>query len=119
MKSKNIKVAHVLEGGIIIINYGFRENVSTDNSKIRLGDILEIYEGGFEVIDPDTKESLGVYENIKSTIEVIDMKDRFSICKIVDLESSIQKMYLSPMHKKLHSNDVSDIHVGDKVRRKF
>ncbi|NVO28268.1 hypothetical protein HJ526_12605 [Donghicola sp. C2-DW-16] len=69
MSSAIGKVADRLNTTTVVINAGKDKDVA-------VGDILVIYDEGREIIDPDTKESLGNLENFIGRGKVIHVQDR-------------------------------------------
>ncbi|MGI8650821.1 MAG: hypothetical protein ACR2KW_10665 [Rubrobacter sp.] len=70
------KVAKILQSNEIVINRGRLD-------RVRPGMTFEIFsEGGEEVWDPDTGETLGTVEEIKAHAEVTEVKDRLSVAKL-------------------------------------
>lgn len=59
---------------------------------IKIGDIMEVLTTGEELIDPVTGLSLGIEEGQKiGTIEVIDVKERYSVAKITSSTASFKR----------------------------
>ncbi|WP_119067501.1 hypothetical protein [Rubrobacter indicoceani] len=70
------KVAKILQNSEIVINRGRLDSV-------RPGMTFEVFsEGGEEVWDPDTGETLGTVEEIKAHAEVTEVKDRLAVAKL-------------------------------------
>jgi hypothetical protein len=70
------KVAKVLNNNEIVINRGRIDSV-------RHGMVFEVFtEGGEEVWDPDTGETLGTVEDVKAKAEVTEVKDRLAIARL-------------------------------------
>lgn len=76
------KVAKILQSNEIVINRGRLD-------RVRPGMTFEIFsEGGEEVWDPDTGETLGTVEEIKAHAEVTEVKDRLAVAKLRMSESN-------------------------------
>jgi hypothetical protein len=76
------KVAKVLSNNEIVINRGRIDSV-------RQGMMFEIFtEGGEEVWDPDTGETLGTVEDVKAKAQVTEVKDRLAIARLQPSEGS-------------------------------
>lgn len=76
----------------VIINAG--ENCEF----IEEGDVLEIYEPGYEIIDPETEEILGTYDYIKDEVMVDRVYEKFSVCrKIKTTKKSNFSFAISPL----------------------
>lgn len=73
-KNQTFKVAKIVNDYTIIITGGKEEGVQV-NEKFNI-----IQKGEFEVVDPDTRESLGSYTLTKGTIYAKLVYDHFSIC---------------------------------------
>ncbi|MBA2375166.1 MAG: hypothetical protein M3494_03365 [Actinomycetota bacterium] len=70
------KVAKILGNNEIVINRGRIDSV-------RHGMVFEVFtEGGEEVWDPDTGETLGTVEDVKAKAEVTEVKDRLAIARL-------------------------------------
>ncbi|WZL82643.1 hypothetical protein QBE53_05905 [Vallitaleaceae bacterium 9-2] len=84
------RVIEILDTTSIIINYGKKDGANK-NDKIR---IVEI---GEEIIDPETKESLGTLDSIKAELTIDTVYDNFSVCK--DISTFTYNALLSPMNQ--------------------
>jgi hypothetical protein len=95
------KVAKILNRGEIVVNRG-RQN------GVKAGMVFEVFAPeGEEVWDPDTGETLGTVEDVKARAEVTEVKDRFSVARLVEapgaspfgdvnigeMQESIQRMF--------------------------
>lgn len=120
----------------VIINYGKEDDNQyhlIENVGISVGDKIKVIQPGKEIIDPKTEELLGYYDLTKAELEIVEIFDRFSVCKNVQREnvSTVGRM-LSPMfaekteisHESLQvsENEIfgtdkldKEIHVGDPV----
>lgn len=65
-----IRVAAVKEGGMLILNQG--------GKRLAEGDVLEVYQPGSDVIDPETGKSLGTEVTMMVTVKVTKVMPRFS-----------------------------------------
>ena len=72
--NKQYKVIEILNSKELLINYG-SENGANDGQQIR------IIKKGEDVIDPDTKESLGTLDIIKGDLKIYRAYPKFSICR--------------------------------------
>jgi hypothetical protein len=70
-----IRIASIDKNGQIIINQG--------GKRISKGLVLEVFTEGNEIIDSDTKESLGKTEILVATIQVDKVMPKFSYAKLV------------------------------------
>lgn len=68
------KVIEIMNEKELIINYG-------SNDGANIGDDIRIYSVGEEILDPDTKVSLGTLDIIKDELEIVTVYEKFSICK--------------------------------------
>jgi|ASRL01.1.fsa_nt_gi hypothetical protein len=84
------RVIEILDTTSLIINYG-KIDGANKNDKIR---IVEI---GEEIIDPETKESLGTLDSIKAELTIDTVYDNFSVCK--DISTFTHNALLSPMNQ--------------------
>jgi hypothetical protein len=69
------KVAKILNERELVINLGSKNNVKKQ-MKFKV-----LSPNSDEIIDPDSKEKIGTIDRIKVKVEVIEVKDKFSICK--------------------------------------
>lgn len=70
------KVAKVLGNSEIVLNRGV-------NHGVRQGMIFEVFsDGGEEVWDPDTGETLGTVEDVKAKAEITEVKEKLSIARL-------------------------------------
>lgn len=74
-----------LNGGDITINRG--------KGSLEVGEKLALFRGGELLVDPDTNEVLGSQEIGIGQIEVVDVKPKFSVARIIALEEgqAVQK----------------------------
>jgi hypothetical protein len=76
------KVAKILNGGEVVINRG------TTNG-VKPGMVFEVFAPeGEEVWDPDTGETLGTVEDVKAKAEVTEVKDRFAVARLFEVEGA-------------------------------
>lgn len=70
------KVAKILQSNEIVINRGRLD-------RVKPGMTFEVFsEGGEEVWDPDTGETLGTVEDVKAHAEVTEVKDRLCVARL-------------------------------------
>ncbi len=67
----NIKIAKVIDRYTLVLNKGEKDG-------IKVGQRFLIYSIGDEIIDPDTKESLGNLEIVKGTGRVTNLQDKMA-----------------------------------------
>jgi hypothetical protein len=68
------KVAKIIDEYTVVINKGSDNGVEENMRFI-------IYEKGKEIIDPDSKESLGYFEYVKGKVKVDIVNEKYSIAK--------------------------------------
>lgn len=128
---KDGKVIRILDDKKIIINLGYNDGIGND-------DRFEIYEPGKDIIDPETKESLGSFDYVKARVSAIDVQPGFSIVSdITTSRETISRGGLSALAQTkkeitkttVHSLPIDDkqadpqkiknelIQIGDPVRR--
>ena len=126
---KNIfKVVKIVSDHEIVINAGSEDLISKGQS-------LEVFTPGEEVIDPETHESLGTLDNIKATVEVVNLYPKMCLCMNIQYEKknsplsplSILQSNEKPVIKRLNidstqisgglDKDDSKIRIGDLVRK--
>lgn len=67
------RVVKIIDSQKLVINAGSSEG-------IQKGDKLVVFLPGEEVIDPETRESLGTLDTIKSYLKVADVFEKMSVC---------------------------------------
>ncbi|MFC2948578.1 hypothetical protein [Virgibacillus sediminis] len=70
----DFKVVKIVDEYLVVVDYGRIHNAESD-------DILEIFQVGEEVIDPETHESLGTLDIIKAKIKVLNVYEKMSLCE--------------------------------------
>lgn len=116
-------VIRILDKYTLIIDAG--------NSKVSVGDTIQVYETG-DVINDLKGEPLGYYIHIKDELEVVQTEDRYSLCKKNKTITKTLSYSLSPMLERtlteklplnVYKNDIQPlnacdniIHVGDSVK---
>lgn len=78
--NKIFQVIEIVNHSTILINAGA-------NQKVKVGDLVRVIEKGDDVIDPDTKESLGTFDYIKDELEIVRVYPAFSVCKKIHREN--------------------------------
>ena len=132
----SVYVVQIPDAYTVIINYGKEDNEDsflTTREHVKVGDKVRIVKPGKEVTDPKTKKSLGFHDLTKIELEIVEMFEKFSVCKLVVREStSTVTRVLSPMflekqtisYKELDVDAKSmlpveeletEIHIGDPV----
>lgn len=109
---QTIKVAKVIDDFTIVINIGSRDD-------IKLGQRFLIYEvSDEEILDPDTKESLGYLEIVKGTGKVTHVQFKLSTLESCMYESSpTKKVQKNPFYGVL--SEYTEITEGDKTQLPF
>jgi len=82
------RVIEILDEYSILINYG-REHGANEDDEVR------IVSTGPEIVDPVTKESLGTLDSIKSTLTIVTVYDKFSLCK--KIITTTKNVLVSPL----------------------
>lgn len=85
------KVAQIMDEYTVVINRG-RENGVEEGMR------FIIYKLGDEIIDPDTKEPLGNFENVKLKVKVVNVSQKFSTAisdETIETPSSISLSSIS------------------------
>lgn len=70
----NYKVVKIVNEYLVVINYGKKHNA-------KIGDILEIFQVGELVFDPDSDELLGTLDITKGRIKVKNVYENMSLCE--------------------------------------
>ncbi len=95
-----IRIASIDENGQIIINQG--------GERILKGLVLDIFTEGKEIIDVDTKESLGKTEILIATIQVDRVMPNISYAKLVKGDLSKITEGLICRHKKMEARTIQE-----------
>ena len=119
---EDYKIVKIIDSETLVINAG-------SENGIRRGDKFEVYEIGQEVLDPDTKRSLGTLDTIKETVEAITVLPKMSICKhryaynpISNLSIGITRITDKTLNVETTEisgglSEDTTIRVGDKARK--
>jgi 7-cyano-7-deazaguanine synthase in queuosine biosynthesis len=70
----NYKVVKIVNEYLLVVNYGQKQNAE-------VGDILEVYQVGEQVLDPDTFDDLGTLDITKGRIKVKNVYEKMSLCE--------------------------------------
>ncbi len=123
--TSNYKIVKIISEYKVVVNAG-------SNSFIKEGDILEVYQPGQEVTDPETGESLGTLDFVKAKLRVVDVFPKMCVCENRDTETSslfssfAQSLkYEEKLPLNVQTTDISGgyegidkkIKVGDLVRK--
>lgn len=74
-----------------VVNRNRRGNITINRGSdggLKLGQLLDVYYAGDELIDPDTGESLGATEEYVGRVEVVRINPKFTVTKIVREEDA-------------------------------
>lgn len=82
---RSIKVAQVIDEYTVVINIGSQEAVT-------VGDDFILYRMGEEIFDPDTKESLGFFEEVIGRGAVTHVQERISTLKATEIVEGGRKI---------------------------
>ncbi|WP_054767291.1 hypothetical protein [Lysinibacillus parviboronicapiens] len=113
------KVIKIINEYQIVVNVGKNKGISK-------GQTLEIFVPGEEIIDPDTGESLGALDFIKSYLIVKDVFDKMCICENKENLMSTVSFASLQVRQRLNvdSKEISGgltgnskIQIGDLVRK--
>ncbi len=107
--------------------------VDVGKHKLSVGDIIQVYSLGEPLIGLDGKE-LCKYVFVKDTLDVIDVQDRYSVCKknkevihkishSIPLSPLLEQTYTEYETLNVDSNEIqhmaqidSKIHIGDLIK---
>ena len=118
------KVIKIISDTQILINAGA-------NFKLKLGDSLDILTIGEEIIDPDTKQSLGTLDTIKATVEIVTLYPKMALCQKVEYETKtmvqvisntintkkVRRLEIDPSEISGGLSSDFTLHIGDIVRK--
>ena len=126
---------------IVKIISEFRVVVNAGKGDVKEGSVLEVFEEGSEVKDPDTGDSLGTLDYIKAKLLVEDVFPQMCVCRnyytrkvpsgiaasLASIGAISDSFTTKEEIKELHvdAKEISggfedfdrDIHIGDKVRK--
>lgn len=88
MPEGNFRVIEILDEYSILINYG-KDDGANEDDEIRIISI------GPEVIDPVTGKNLGTLDSIKSTLTIVTVYEKFSLCK--KIKTTTKNILISPI----------------------
>jgi hypothetical protein len=89
------KIAKVLGNNEVVVNRGREHGV-------RHGMVFEIFTpGGDEVWDPDTGETLGTVEDVKSKAEITEVKEKLSVARLQGGDNPFGAMNMGDMQENL------------------
>lgn len=118
------KVVKIIDENQIVVSGG-------KNAGMTLDDVLEVYETGSEITDPDTNESLGTLDLIKAKVIIKDLLPQMAICVNEEKEENgiFPSNPFSSTHRKrlnVDSTEISGgltgskkIKIGDLVRKEL
>lgn len=118
------KIIKIINSYTVLANVGYSQGVKKDMKFI-------IYSEGEEIIDPDTKKSLGKVEIVKARIEPLHIQENFSTMETYEREPDrIRKLFLDtehaerqkplPLPKDMNIVDISSdkyVKIGDLIRQ--
>ncbi len=73
------KVAGIINVYTVVINRGYKHGIEEDMRFV-------IYERGEEIKDPEG-ESLGIFENVKAKVEVVNVQEKFSTAETYETQT--------------------------------
>lgn len=73
---------------------------------IKEGEILNVYQLGEVMVDPDTKENLGYHEGRVGQIKVIKVDQKTSTAEIVEGAGKVQKLHICRRDKKIEALNI-------------
>ena len=106
------KVAKIIDVYTVVINRGLEHGVEEDMRFV-------IYEPGEEIKDPDGG-SLGIFENVKAKVEVVDVKEKFSTAETYEIHTTampaIQPLVGQTTRKKLPLDEETSVRLEKGLR---
>jgi hypothetical protein len=88
------KIIKIINSYTVLVNVGYFQGVKKDMKFI-------IYSEGEEIIDPDTKESLGKIENVKARVAPLHIQENFSIMETYEKEfGGLRNLIYDPEYAK-------------------
>lgn len=111
---KEIKVAAIPNQYTVIINYGLKDDQSSDEKHAYVSQELEVYVKGEDVYDPDTGDFLGRFDPIIEKLEITEVYDNFSVArKIKKRRKNLAEQFASPMLMEKEEKIVQKLHVNE------
>lgn len=121
---KAFKIVKIISEYKVVVNAGSNELIHEDQ-------ILEVYEPGQEVIDPETNKSLGTLDYIKAKLRVVDVLPKMCICENRDgtMQKDFSEIIALKVTQKVplnvdsseisggYENVSKKIRIGDLVRK--
>ncbi len=112
---KEYKVVKIIDSKTIIINAGFKDNIST-------GDEFKIYCIGATIFDPETNEELGSLKVTKDIVYTYEVMEKMCMCKKKKLKNNALQYGNDLLN--VDPNDITGgliteepIRIGDKVEK--
>ena len=123
MMMKTYRIVKIISEYKVIVNAG-------SNDLIREDQILEVFEPGQEVVDPETGENLGTLDYIKAKLRVVDVFSKMCLCENRDgvieksLTQALAPVFAERVPLDVDSREISGgfegvskkIRIGDLVR---
>ena len=111
---KEVKVAAIPNQYTVIINYGLKDDQSSDEKHAYVSQELEVYVKGEDVYDPDTGDFLGRFDPIIEKLEITEVYDNFSVArKIKKQRKNLAEQFASPMLMEKEEKIVQKLHVNE------
>lgn len=111
---KEVKVAAIPNQYTVIINYGLKDDQSSDEKHAYVSQELEVYVKGEDVYDPDTGDFLGRFDPIIEKLEITEVYDNFSVArKIKKRRKNLAEQFASPMLMEKEEKIVQKLHVNE------
>jgi hypothetical protein len=101
------KVVKIVDEYLIVVNYGKIHNANP-------GDILEVYEIGEKVTDPDTFEDLGTLDIVKGEIKVKNVYQKMSLCISNEYTNNFLGYSLSSISQAITNTEITALNVNTK-----
>lgn len=117
MSEKIYKIVDITSEYDVVINAGLNDNISD-------GTEFEIFVYGKEIVDPDTLESLGTLDVIKTVVEAVSVYPKMCRCRKIVMEKKqsfgliLQDFVETPTAKKLNV-DYADIQPNIEIDSKL
>lgn len=108
MNEMIIRVAKVLEDNFIVINKGSNDGISETMKFI-------VFEKGEEIIDPDTKKSLGNIEMVKDKFKIHHIQEKMTTL-IKDADTNFPSINISKLLGQHPLMFVEEVKEGDFVK---
>ncbi|MDZ5439284.1 hypothetical protein U1329_02015 [Enterococcus cecorum] len=110
---KNVKVIAIPNTKSFIINYGSDDDLLYSKNFAQKGQLVKVLVPSFELIDPETNESLGFYNTSIDGFQITEVHPKYSIVQNVETVGGNFSQTITTVAKT--TDALSSIYFGRKV----